>query len=221
LGRIVPGVLACFAVAAVVLAGVAAEEQGWPKASATSVFFVALGALCGWLVWKLVRTAWLVVLANDTFTCVATMGSWTFAPGEIVAVRGDVYHQFLHVIDANTKVALWGQFDDREGLLAAIRRANPALSSRPGSRPPDISASVVRTVVFVDYEDCLATAVAAFRVPEEESTSVEIDPLRLAARLKRTLPVPSRRAAHMASRRSLKTRRPSSTLRTRTFARSR
>jgi hypothetical protein len=131
LGRIVPGILACFAIAAVALAVVATEEQGWPKSSASSVFFIVIAALCGWLVWKFVRTAWLVVLANDSFTCVATMGSWTFAPGEIVAVRGDVYRQFLHLVDADSKVALWGQIDDREGLLAAIRRANPSVEFAP------------------------------------------------------------------------------------------
>jgi hypothetical protein len=42
---------------------------------------------------------------------------------------------------------------------------------------------VIRTVVFIDYEDCLVGALRAFRAPKERSPGQELDPRRLAARL--------------------------------------
>jgi hypothetical protein len=131
LGRIVPGLLACIGIASVTGGIVVTEEQGWPESSATSVFFIVIAVLSSWLVWKFLRTAWLIVLVDDTFTCLATLGSWTFAPGQILAVRGDVYHQFLHFVGTNRKVVVWAQMDDRETLFAAICRANPSVEFAP------------------------------------------------------------------------------------------
>jgi len=131
LGRIVPALLACLAFGALTACVVAVAEQGWQESSASSVFFVVIAALSAWLLWKVLRTAWLVILADETFTCVASGGRWSFGPGEIIAVRGDVYHQFLHLVSVDTKVIVWAQLDDRDGFFSAIRRANPAVEFAP------------------------------------------------------------------------------------------
>ena len=135
LGRVVPGIVGCIGTAA--LAGaVALVRQGqWREAPVSIGFFVAIAAIAAWLLWKFLRTVWLIVLADETFTCIATGGRWTFGPGEILAVRGDVYHQFLHVVGTDIKVVVWAQFEGRDALFASIRRLNPAVEFSPWIQP--------------------------------------------------------------------------------------
>jgi hypothetical protein len=131
LGRVVPGIVACIGLLAVVGAVATLERYGWRDASGPVVLFVAVGLGATWLLWRFLRTAWLVVLADDTFTCLATSGRWTFGPGEIVAVRGDVYQQVLQFVGLHAKVSVWAQIVDREALFSAIRRANPHVEFAP------------------------------------------------------------------------------------------
>jgi hypothetical protein len=135
LGRVVPGVVACTGLVAVTASVATVERYGWRNGSGSLAFFVLLAVLAAWLFRRLLRTAWLVVLANDTFTCLATGGRWTLGPGEVLAVRGDVYHQFLQIVGPSTKIWIWGQLDDRDALLAAIRRANPSVEIAPWIQP--------------------------------------------------------------------------------------
>ena len=131
LGKIVPGASACIGVVALTAGAATIRQYGWRDSSPSWVILVALAAIAGWLAWRLLRTAWLIVLAEGTFTCLATGGRWTFEPGEILAVRGDVYHQFLHIVGARNKITLWAQITDRESLFTAIRRANPHVEFAP------------------------------------------------------------------------------------------
>ena len=135
LGRVVPGVVACICLAAVAAGVTTVERYGWRNGSGSLVFFTLLALLAAWLFWRFLRTAWLVVLANDTFTCLATVDHWTLGPGEILAVRGDVYHQFLQIVGPSTKIWIWGQLDDRDGLLAFICSANPSVEVAPWIQP--------------------------------------------------------------------------------------
>jgi hypothetical protein len=135
LGRVVPSVIAFVGFAAVVAAIAIVEKYGWRDGSTSLVFFLAIASIAAWLFWKLLRTAWLIMLANDTFTCQATGGRWTLGPGEIVAVKGDVYHQFLQIVGASSKISVWGQLNDREALFAAIRLANPTVEFAPWIQP--------------------------------------------------------------------------------------
>lgn len=131
LGRVVPGVVACTGLVAVTASVATAEQYGWRNGSGSLALLTILALLAAWLFWRFLRTAWLVVLANDTFTCLATVGRWTLGPGEVLAVRGDVYHQFLQIVGPSMKIWIWGQLDDRDALLAAIRRANPSVEVAP------------------------------------------------------------------------------------------
>ena len=135
LGRVVPGVVACIGLVAVTASVAIVEQYGWRNGLGSLAFFIIVTFLAAWLFWRLLRTAWLVVLANDTFTCLASAGRWTLGPGEIVEVRGDVYHQFLQIIGPNTKIWIWGQLDERDALLVAIRRANPSVEVAPWIQP--------------------------------------------------------------------------------------
>jgi hypothetical protein len=135
LGRVVPAVVACIGLGAVTASIVSVQHYGWRDASASSGFFMAIALLAAWLFWRFLRTVWLVMLANDTFTCLATGARWTLGPGEIVAVRGDVYHQFLQIVGPKVKISVWGQLNDRDSLFAAIRRANPMVEFAPWIQP--------------------------------------------------------------------------------------
>jgi hypothetical protein len=137
LGKVVPAVVALIGLASIAEGTTATEEQGWRASSSSLIFFVLLATLSAWLVWKFVRTSWLVVMANDSFTCLATRGCWEFGPGEILAVRGDVYHQFLHLVGSDRKVAIWGQLENRDSFLSAIRRANPLAEFPPWIQPTE------------------------------------------------------------------------------------
>lgn len=134
LGKLVPALAACVGIAA--LAGTIAliKDYGWSAAMAPAVVFAVFVLIAGWLVWKLLRTAWLVVLADDTITCLATSGRWTFGPGEIVAVTGDVYHMFLHIAGSHSKASVWA-LRERDSLLAAIERMNPGVEFAPWIQP--------------------------------------------------------------------------------------
>lgn len=103
LGRVVPGFVACVGLAAVTASIAIVERYGWRDGSASSAFFIAVAIFATWLFWRFLRTAWLIVLADDTFSFLATVGRWKLGPGEIIAVRGDVYHQFVQVVGTRTK----------------------------------------------------------------------------------------------------------------------
>jgi hypothetical protein len=135
LGRVVPGFVACIGLLAIAASIAIVEQYGWSSGLSSSAFFIVVALLAAWLSVRLLRTAWLVVGANDSFTCLATSGRWTLGPGEIVAVQGDVYHQFLRIVGPSTKVWVWGQLDNRETLFAAIRRANPMVEFAPWIQP--------------------------------------------------------------------------------------
>jgi hypothetical protein len=137
LGKVVPLAVVFIGLASIAGGIIAIEEQGWRASSSTLVFSVLLAATSAWLAWKFIRTSWLIVMANDSFTCLATSGSWQFGPGEILAVRGDVYHQFLHLVGSQRKVAIWGQLENRDALLLAIRRANPLAEFAPWILPTE------------------------------------------------------------------------------------
>jgi hypothetical protein len=135
LGRVIPGIVACIGLVAVTASAAIVEQYGWRNGSGSLAFFIVIALLAAWLFLRLLRTAWLVVLANDTFTCLASGGRWTLGPGEIRAVRGDVYRQFLQIVGSSSKIWIWGQLDDRDALLAAIRRANPSVEVSPWVQP--------------------------------------------------------------------------------------
>lgn len=134
LGKVVPAVIACVGLLALGENVVILEEHGWQSSSAPSAFLVFMALLTAWLVWRFLRTAWLIVLADDTFTCYATARRWTLGPGEINAVKGDVYSQFLQIVGGRDRIMVWGHLDDRQSLFAAIRRANPAVEFAPSLR---------------------------------------------------------------------------------------
>lgn len=136
LGKVVPGVIACIGLAALAENFVILEDHDWHDASAPSVFLIAMAILTGWLVWKFLRTVWLIVLADDTFTFLATGGRWTLGPGEIVAVRGDAYSLFLQIVGDRTRIWVWAHLEDRPALFAAIRRSNPSVEFAPWIERP-------------------------------------------------------------------------------------
>ena len=131
MGKIVPTIIAVIGLAFATASVAILVEHGWRESSASAAFFLIIAVLTAWVVWKFVRTAWLVILTDDTFTCLATGGRWTFGPGEIVAIRGDVYHQFVQIVGTGAKISIWAQIDDRQTLFAAIRRANPMVEFAP------------------------------------------------------------------------------------------
>jgi hypothetical protein len=136
LGKVIPGVIACIGLAALAENFVILEDHGWHDPSAPSLFLIAMAVLTGWLVWRFLRTVWLIVQADDTFTFLATSARWTLGPGEIVAVRGDAYSQFLQIVSGRTKIWVWGHLADRNALLAAIRQANPSVEFAPWIERP-------------------------------------------------------------------------------------
>ncbi|HTW08345.1 MAG TPA: hypothetical protein VME46_12590 [Acidimicrobiales bacterium] len=131
LGRVVPGVIAGFGVVAFAAVGVAIRNRGLSEGLEASAFFLLVGLLAAWLVWKTLRTVWLIMFVNDAFLCFATAGHWVFEAGEIVRVSGDAYNQFILLASPRSKVWVWAQIEDHPGLLAAIRRANPSVVVDP------------------------------------------------------------------------------------------
>jgi hypothetical protein len=118
-------VVACIGLGALGVVLVTVRNRGWTDGIEASFFLLVLAVLAGWLVWKLMRTVWLVILANDIFTFLATGARWTFEPGDITKVTGDAYNQFLVVASNQGKVWIWAHLNDCASLLSAIRRANP------------------------------------------------------------------------------------------------
>lgn len=135
LGKVVPGVVASIAVTTLAGALQILIERGWNTGSAPFLFLMVIALLTAWLAWKLVRTVWSIMLAEGTFTCLATGGRWTLEPGEVLAVKGDAYNLFLVMVSAKGKIWLWACLDDRLGLLAAVRRANPSVEFDPWIDP--------------------------------------------------------------------------------------
>jgi hypothetical protein len=125
LGRVVPLVIGCIGAAVLSEVYLNVKIRGWATGIELSVFLLVLAVVAGLIVWMLLRTAWLVMLVDDTFVCLATARRWTLGPGEIVGVKGDVYSQFLVILSNQECIRLWANFDDCAGLLAAIRQANP------------------------------------------------------------------------------------------------
>ena len=137
LGKVVPGVVACIGLAALADDFVIVEDHDWHEASGPSVFLIAMVIITAWLVWKFLRTVWLIVLADDTFTFLATSARWTLGPGEIEAVRGDAYSQFLQIVSGGrTRIWIWGHLAARKSLFAAIRQTNPSVEFGPWIEPP-------------------------------------------------------------------------------------
>jgi hypothetical protein len=102
-------------------------DRGWTQGVGPSLFPFLIALLATWLLWKVMRTVWLITLVEDTFTFWSTGKQWTLEPGEVSAVKGDAYNQFLVILSPQGKIWLWGQVEDRPGLLAAIRKANPTV----------------------------------------------------------------------------------------------
>jgi hypothetical protein len=127
LGRVVPGLLAVIGFAG--FGGVFAIliDRGWAQGAGPSLFPFLIALLATWLLWKVMRTVWLITLVEDTFTFWSTGKQWTLEPGEVSAVKGDAYNQFLVILSSQGKIWLWAHLEDRQGLLAAIRKANPTV----------------------------------------------------------------------------------------------
>jgi hypothetical protein len=131
LGKLVPVGVGCIGLFAVAEGLFVLQDHGWRDALAPSVILLGMALLAGWLAWKFLRTVWLIVLAEDTLTCFATMGCWTLQPGEVLAVKGDAYNQFLHIVTQQHKISVWATFGNRRELLRAIQRANPHAEFAP------------------------------------------------------------------------------------------
>ena len=129
MGRVLPMAIGLMSLAAFGGAVAAAVDQSKTAGLIPSFILFALGLLAAWLLWKVLRTVWLVTLVGgSTLTCTATTRNWSLDPGDVVAVRGDAYHLFLVIVTPEEKIWLWGQVDDRAGLLSAIRKTNPAVA---------------------------------------------------------------------------------------------
>jgi hypothetical protein len=131
LGRVIPAIVAGLGLVALTASIVMVQEHGWREASVPSGLLIFITLLAVWLAWRFLRTAWLIVLVDDTFTCYATSGSWTLGPGEVRAVRGDAYNQLLHIEGTPGRISVWGGLENRESLFTAIREANPSVEFAP------------------------------------------------------------------------------------------
>ena len=117
LGRVVPGFVACVGLAAVTASIAIVERYGWRDGSASLALFIMVAIFATWLFWRFLRTAWLIVLADDTFSFLATVGRWKLGPGRSSPSGATCTTSSSRSSERAQKLSIWGQLDDRDVLV--------------------------------------------------------------------------------------------------------
>jgi hypothetical protein len=126
LGKLMPGAFVCIGLASLGGSIATVTNHGWRGAAGAGSLVVA-AFLAAYFAWRLLTTTWLVSLADNSFTWVATTRRWSVAPGEISAVRADASDQIIAIVTTRRKIYVWAHLNDRQELFDAIECANPSV----------------------------------------------------------------------------------------------
>lgn len=125
LGLILPSAISLVVLAA--LTGGIWDVISPRNGAGPGIFLIAFAVFIAWLVFKILRTVWLVTSADSYLVCVATTASWTVPFDDLISVTRDAYGLFIIVTTRQGRLFLWSHIDRQQGLVSLIASANPSV----------------------------------------------------------------------------------------------
>jgi hypothetical protein len=125
LGLILPSAISLVSLAA--LTGGIWDVVSLQNGAGPGIFLIVFAAFISWLVFKMLRTVWLVTSADTYLVCVSMTASWTIPFDDLVSVTRDAYGFFIIITTRQRRLFLWSHIDRHEGLVSLIASANPGV----------------------------------------------------------------------------------------------